>query len=67
LTADFAPKSVHSAGVRKNQPSSHGNSAAIAALRLTRRASLIAALLLSIGLWAALWAAVAILASAVLG
>ena len=36
-------------------------------LRVTRRASLIAALLLSLGLWAAIWAAVASLASVLLG
>jgi hypothetical protein len=36
-------------------------------LRLTRRASLIVVLLLSLGLWAAIWAAVASLASAILG
>jgi hypothetical protein len=37
------------------------------ALRFTRRASLILTMLLSLGLWAAMWAAVASLASAILG
>jgi hypothetical protein len=36
-------------------------------LRLTRRAAMSVVLLLSLGLWAALWAAVASLASAVFG
>ena len=37
------------------------------AFRLTRRAALGAILMLSLGLWAALWTAVASLASAVFG
>ena len=36
-------------------------------MRLTRRASLILALLFSLGLWAAIWAAVTSLASAIFG
>jgi hypothetical protein len=42
-------------------------SARAAALPLNRGASLIVVLLLSLGLWAAIWGAVASLASAVLG
>lgn len=41
--------------------------AGMAGLRLSRRASLIAAVMLSLGLWAAIWAAVASVASAMLG
>ena len=48
-------------------PSRSDRSARAAALPLNRRASLIVVLLLSLGLWAAIWGAVASLASAVLG
>jgi hypothetical protein len=49
------------------RPSRSDRSARAAALPLNRGASLIVALLLSLGLWASIWSAVASLASVVLG
>ena len=49
------------------RPSRSDRSARAAALPLNRGASLIVVLLLSLGLWAAIWGAVASLASVVLG
>jgi hypothetical protein len=66
---DTVLKSAYPADVRsiRDEASPSDGSAGEVALQLTRRASLILVLLLSLGLWAAIWAAVASLASAMLG
>jgi hypothetical protein len=68
MDADLASKSVYSTEARElpHRPLPSDESARAAALCLTRRASLIVRLLLSLGLWGAIWAAVASLASAML-
>jgi len=50
-----------------DQPKSSGSSARGMPDQLTRRAALTVVLALSLGLWAAIWTAVASLASAVFG
>jgi hypothetical protein len=51
----------------QEQASSLRHSAGTIILRFSKRASIVAALLLSLGLWAVIWAVVASLASAILG
>jgi hypothetical protein len=67
--SDVAADSDRPAGGRSvgNQSSPSDASTGVAILRLTRRASLLLAFLLSLGLWAGIWTAVASLASAILG
>lgn len=60
--ADLAGRGVLQDETSPFDPSPQGES-----LRLTRRTALSIILVLSLGLWAALWAAVASLASAALG
>ena len=67
MNADFAAKSGRSAKVRGREGSLSNTPAGLTALYLTRRGSLILVLLLSLGLWAAIWVAVASLASSILG
>jgi hypothetical protein len=55
------------AGVVPRSISSSERSTDLEAPRLSRRASALLILALSLGLWAAMWAALASLASAVLG
>ena len=61
-TARFADQPSPRVGASALDPPPYG-----ATLRLTRRAALSVVLVLSLGLWAAIWAAVASLASAALG
>jgi hypothetical protein len=70
MDSDTAWKSAYSTDLRRlgNEAATARGSAAVAVvLRVTRRASLFVVLLLSLGLWAAIWATVASLASAILG
>jgi hypothetical protein len=70
MDSDTAWKSAYSTDLqrlRKEAATARGSAAAVAVLRVTRRASLFMVLLLSLGLWAAIWATVASLASAILG
>jgi hypothetical protein len=67
------PKTFHESIGVADQPSVHERPARLdrspqeATFQLTRRAALIVVLTVSLGLWAAIWAAVASLASAALG
>jgi hypothetical protein len=51
----------------QDERSGSDESAAVEALRLTRRSSLLVTLALSLGLWAAIWAVIALLTPATLG
>ena len=69
MDSNTALEAAYSADCRslREEEAPCDGSAGAGVLRVTRRASLIAALLLSFGLWAAIWAAVASLASVLLG
>lgn len=67
MDAESAPNSVCPTEGRVDSASSPQAVAGAAALRLTRRALLMLALLFSLAVWAGLWAAIASLASAMLG
>ena len=68
MDAEFASKSGYATNAHdRRAKASLSRWASDAGLRLTRRASWAVTLLVSLILWAAIWAAVASLASAMLG